>query len=272
MLRFFHELLNFAFLVGDPHVKKMDIAEAKLLVTWIVATAVQWRIETGIEPIIVFMGDQSDDFAVFRAEVLEFWVWAYDYVSSFHLRTLSQVGNQRYEIQEETASTMSPFDVRTILAKREPVFLNPTTAAIGFIRNEELFHKTVMGAYAQGVRTILCHTEFEGSQYENGTYAPHGFDLSKYPADLYFITGHIHKKQQFGNVLCVGTPRPGTRSDIGEVKGIHIVSFKAVPESPVSYRHRPTYVNRSRRLRSTRRHITRPQSMRSRIPARFTST
>jgi hypothetical protein len=211
---------DFALLVGDPHIDKQSVPEAIRLIKWIVEVAIAFRAHHGT-PLIIFTGDQSNDFAIIRAEVLEFWTWAYDYIRSKGFETLSQVGNHDMN-QEESASTMSPFDVRTVLAKRTPIILNQTTAAIGFIRSEELFYQTVMTAYNSGIRTILCHAEFEGSQYENGTYAPHGFDLSKYPHDLNFITGHIHKRQRFGNVLCVGTPRPSTRSDIGEQKGIHI--------------------------------------------------
>ena len=121
---------------------------------------------------------------------------------------------------------MSVYDERTILAGKKAEFINDTAAAIGFIRNEETFYNTVRAAYAAGARTIFCHAEFEGSQYESGTYAPNGFKLDRYPADLSFITGHIHKQQQFGKVWCVGTPRHLTKSDIGEVKGVNALNLQ----------------------------------------------
>jgi hypothetical protein len=239
MAKHLHESYQYAITVGDPHIGKSDIPEGKRLIEWIVASGKKWFSETGIKPLIVFTGDQSNDFAIVRAEVLEFWMWAYDYIAAAGFDSVSQVGNHDMN-QEESAATMSVFDQRTVLARRNMVSINANTAAIGFIRDEELFFKTVMEAYKLGVRIMFTHVEFEGSQYENGTYAPHGFDLARYPADLTFITGHIHKRQKFGNVYCVGTPKPSTRSDIDEIKGIHMICLKNVPE--VAFWPTPTEV------------------------------
>jgi len=227
MSRKLSEYQRGAILVGDMHVDKASIPEAKRIIEWVVAGAKQIMAQaTGFRPLIIFTGDQSNDFALIRAEVLEFWMWAFDYITAAGFESLSEVGNHDMN-QEESASTMSVYDVRTVLAYgTKPIFVSKNTCAMGFIRDEEKFFKVVMEAYERGARTILCHAEFEGSMYENGTYAPHGFDLKRYPKDLRFITGHIHKRQEFGSVTCVGTPRPSTRSDIGEVKGIHVIDFE----------------------------------------------
>jgi DNA repair exonuclease SbcCD nuclease subunit len=211
-----------AILVGDMHVKKEDIPEAKRFIDWLTTLA----LSSSSKPLIIFMGDQYNDFALARVESLEFWKWAYERLNEKlgPNSSLSIVGNHDMN-QEETATAMSAHSNLTVLARREPVFINKTTAAIGFVRREDLFQKIISEAYAQGARTILCHAEFQGAQYENGFYAPHGFDLSKYPSDLNFVSGHIHKKQQFGNVTYVGTPRPLTRSDIGETKGVHLANL-----------------------------------------------
>jgi DNA repair exonuclease SbcCD nuclease subunit len=95
-----------------------------------------------------------------------------------------------------------------------------------FIRNNEQFTKLALAMYERGVRTIFCHGEFDGAKYENGFYAPHGVDLKAFPSDLYFISGHIHAQQEFGNVWYPGTPRHLTRSDAGETKGIWFYETK----------------------------------------------
>jgi hypothetical protein len=211
--------------IGDMHVRKEDIKEAREFIRMLV-TGLKVMEEKGQKVLPVFMGDQMNDFALARAEVLEFWKWAYDQLLGYNDHdSLSLEGNHDMN-QEESASTMCVYDQRTVLAGKKPVFINPQVAAIGFIRKEELFHEAVMAAYNEGARTILCHAEFDGAKYESGTYAPNGFKLERYPADLKFITGHIHLQQRFGSVWCIGTPRHLTRSDIGEQKGIHIVDFE----------------------------------------------
>jgi len=210
--------------VGDMHIRKQDIPEARKFIEFLIQTAYRF-IEIG-PVLIVFMGDQLNDFGIARAEVLEFWKWAYDELRKHrsNILTLSLIGNHDLN-QEESASTMSVYDERTVLAGRDPVFLSENAAAIGFIRDEEAFRAAAMKAYGEGARTIFCHAEFEGSQYESGTYAPNGFKLDRYPKDLSFITGHIHKEQQFGNVWCIGTPRHLTKSDIGETKGVYSINL-----------------------------------------------
>jgi hypothetical protein len=212
--------------VGDPHIRKEDIPEAKKFIKWLIKSAFNLYENTGDKILVLFMGDQLNDFGIARAEVLEFWKWAYDEFKPVKgaVDTMSLIGNHDMN-QEESASTMSVYDQRTILAGREPVFINNTAAAIGFVRSEDVFRAHVIQAYNAGARTIFCHAEFEGSQYESGTYAPNGFKLDRYPDDLSFITGHIHKQQQFGKVWCVGTPRHLTKSDIGEVKGVNALNL-----------------------------------------------
>lgn len=212
--------------IGDLHIHKDDVQEGERFIRWIVDGAKIVQNATGKKVLLAFMGDQHNDFAVMRVEVSAFWSWAYAYINMMlDDQSLSITGNHDMN-QDESASAMTSQSARTRVVARDAVFINDTVAAVGFMRKEDLFYEKVMTAYAAGARTILCHAEFQGSQYENGFYAPHGFDLSKYPADLKFISGHIHMKQEFGNVFYVGTPRHLTRSDIGEVKGVHVLDFQ----------------------------------------------
>jgi hypothetical protein len=227
MSRQLRESYDVVLLIGDPHVRKEDIREARKFIEFIVNGVRVLEKTMGHRKVLpVFMGDQMNDFALARAEVLAFWKWAYDQIRAIEPDhdSLSLEGNHDMN-QEESASTMCVYDERTVLAGKKPVFINSQVAAIGFIRKEELFYQAAMSAYAEGARTILCHAEFDGAKYESGTYAPNGFKLDRYPSDLMFITGHIHLQQSFGNVWCIGTPRHLTRSDIGETKGIQILDF-----------------------------------------------
>jgi hypothetical protein len=211
--------------VGDLHIHKDEVDEGKRFIKWLVEGVKILQKNAGKKVLIVFMGDQHNDFAVMRVEVSEFWSWAYDYIKQeLGHESVSLTGNHDMN-QDETASAMTSHSSRTEVISRQPVFLNKSTAAVGFMRKEDLFYTKVMEAYTSGARTIYCHAEFEGSQYENGFYAPHGFNLARYPADLKFVSGHIHLKQEFGAVFYVGSPRQLTRSDLGEVKGIHVIDY-----------------------------------------------
>lgn len=208
-------------LVGDTHVKKDDIAEMSLFIDWLIKGVNQ--LQKTHEVMLIFLGDQHNDFGIAKVEVQAFWKKAYSALADANIVSASLVGNHD-ENQQGTENFMVVHDTQTSVVGKDLFPITPTIAATGFFRKEEMFRATAMKAYDLGVRTLICHAEFNGCQYENGFYAPHGFDLPTYPPDLKFISGHIHMKQSFGNVFYPGTPRHLTRSDIGEVKGIHTIN------------------------------------------------
>jgi hypothetical protein len=205
--------------IGDMHVKKEDIAEAKRLISWIAKEIKALNERTGSVALPLLMGDQYNYFGVVQVEVEEFWKWAYEELQ-IECYSASLIGNHDMN-QDESASSMAVHSDQTVVIGKEYVWLGHKTVGIGFMRNEESFFVEVMKAYNAGARAVFCHAEFNGCQYENGFYAPHGFDLSRYPSDLKFYSGHIHMRQVFDKVTYFGTPRQVTASDIGEIKGIH---------------------------------------------------
>ena len=64
--------------VCDPHIRKEDIPEAKKFIAWLIKSAFSLYERSGERVLVLFMGDQLNDFGIARAEVLEFWKWAYD--------------------------------------------------------------------------------------------------------------------------------------------------------------------------------------------------
>lgn len=213
--------------VGDTHVHEDDIPEAWNLIVWLVKSVKEMNATLNTKVLIMFMGDQYHKFGVKEVVVEEFWKKAYAYIlSELGYPSLSLSGNHDQN-QQLTANGMSVHDDYTVVVAKKPLLLKSgNAAAIGYIRHEEEFYGTVMELYAQGVRKIFCHADFDGAQFENGFYSPSGFALDKYPADLMFYSGHIHLKQSFGNVVFFGTPRHLTRSDMGEVKGVHVIDFE----------------------------------------------
>jgi DNA repair exonuclease SbcCD nuclease subunit len=210
-------------LVGDMHVKKDNIDESTLLIEWINRMSQ----ENGNLP-VVFLGDQYNDFGIAKVEVTDFWKWAYSYIEA---PTISLVGNH------DANSDMS-LNFMTLHADHTYVVDGPTYVGfdqyllLPFYRKAEEF-LDIVNSTPRKPKTIICHQEFNGAQYENGFYAPHGADPTLINGSVErIISGHIHKKQAFERVVYPGTSRHLTRSDIGEEKGVHILkddTFTFIP-------------------------------------------
>lgn len=211
--------------IGDAHVRKEDIEEATKFIKWTVSGILDINKQTGKKVVPLFLGDQYHNFGNKNVDVEKFWKWAFEYIlKNLGYPALGLVGNHDMN-QEETANSMDVHDGTILVIGAEGAMLTPTTGAVGFIRSEDKFHAKVMELYNKGARTIFCHAEFDGCQFESGYYSPHGFKLDRYPADLKFYSGHVHLKQEFGNIFYFGTPRHLTKSDIGELKGVHLMNL-----------------------------------------------
>lgn len=212
-------------LVGDLHVKKDNIEVSTKFIPWVRDLALEH------EATVLFEGDQYNDFGVARVEVMAFWNWAYSQV----LGSISLVGNHDLN-PDGTATAMISHKHQTRVIWDEPEIIDAKNRVdgLGFIRDFEKFKAKVMQAYDRGARTIICHAEFVGAQYENGFYSPHGIDVDLFPEDLVFISGHIHNKQKLVSkktgktrVIYTGSPRMLTRSDIGAIKTVTLYDTEA---------------------------------------------
>jgi DNA repair exonuclease SbcCD nuclease subunit len=195
--------------VGDPHVAKSNLEESQRLIDWIVSY-------TPADARVVIAGDLYHDFGVVRVECEEFWHRNLPRLS----RPIVLTGN--HDMNSDGSSSALTVHMEQCDVIRAPTGIDGI-GYMPFIRDNAKFIEAALALYQEDVRLIFCHAEFDQSQYENGFYAPHGIDASQLPADLKFISGHIHKQQDVANVWYPGTPRHLTRSDAGEHKGIWLI-------------------------------------------------
>lgn len=199
--------------VGDPHVKKTNIEESERLIEWI-----DFEAQKRNAP-VVFAGDQYNDFGVARVEAVKFWTNAFNQMKS---KVIAIVGN--HDANSDVSLNFMDIHKHQVLVIDEPTAINDVLL-LPFFRKNELFVKALWDCF--GITEVFCHQEFNGCQYENGFYSPHGVDPAEIPDYITQITsGHIHKHQEFGKIWYPGTARHLTRSDIGERKGIFFVNRK----------------------------------------------
>jgi len=92
---------------------------------------------------------------------------------------------------------------------------------------------------------VFAHADISGFKYDNGRdiRSTSAANLSKFKNIKRLFSGHIHKRQELGNFIYIGSPYHTKRSDIGNTKGIYLFnpvdnSFSFTPNdySPVYQR------------------------------------
>lgn len=205
--------------IGDPHIRPSNLAEADRLMVFAKQTAINAKVDR-----IEILGDLFHTHAVIRLEVLEFWnKWLQEFRDT--VETIVLVGNhdQTGDHNNSTSHALTVF--KRLQNEKLRIVDAPTQIGVfgylPYIHGEPAFKDAVRQLSSTGTKILVCHAEFSGSQYDNGFYAPHGFNPDDLPVD-HIITGHIHKEQIIagGKVDMPGTPKWDTASDANEQKGI----------------------------------------------------
>lgn len=90
---------------------------------------------------------------------------------------------------------------------------------------------------------VFCHADFKGFNLNKVTKLEHGLDSDDVQGFKRIYSGHIHIRQEKGNVLYAGTPYEMDRGDRGNTKGFYVLDVSGDDvtekfiENPVSPRH-----------------------------------
>lgn len=212
--------------IGDPHIRPQNIAEAESLMKFAKQVVVNAKIDR-----LEILGDLFHTHAVLRLEVVDFWNrWLQTF--SDIIETVVLVGNHD-QTGDHHKGTHALEVFKRINNGRLKIIDKPTVLGqfiyVPYIHSEEDFLASVNGVDGSETKTLVCHAEFSGSQYDNGFYAPHGFNPDNVKVQ-HIISGHIHKEQIIagGRVDYPGTPKWDTASDANERKGLWLYSHDPV--------------------------------------------
>lgn len=210
--------------LGDPHVTISNIDESDRLMDFVIDQCIANKPDR-----LVILGDLFHTFSLVRTEVIDFWMEWLETFSDLQ-ETVVLVGNHDMansgnDTYNSNALNAFKFMKRKNLKIISNAQLLPPFAYVPYIHNKTDF-VTIANAHAEmGAKTLVCHEDINGCQYENGFYAPDGVDPDLLNFDL-IIGGHIHKRQRFGKVILPGTARWMTTSDANEEKGLWLVTHK----------------------------------------------
>jgi DNA repair exonuclease SbcCD nuclease subunit len=210
-------------IVGDPHVKSEDIDDCESLLEGVLSTAKETDTTT-----VLFLGDLFHNHSIVHLTVLSFWQkWFKRFVSE-KITVIALKGNHDFGLSNPDHHALEPFKELAIIVDH-PVddLCYPQHKALFMPyfgpRRSEDFYEVVK----KNNDIVFCHETFSGAKYDNGFFAPDGFDQDLVNAP-YIISGHIHSGSTLigkkNKVFYPGSPRWMTASDSNKNKAIYLLN------------------------------------------------
>jgi DNA repair exonuclease SbcCD nuclease subunit len=205
--------------VGDPHAKPSNLDDLQKLLDFSISKALELKVSH-----IELLGDLFDTHLVMRMDVINFWQSFVHKADSLKLQVVAIVGNHDMVGDKQRETQMSALDSLKYISKYFKVIDKPDifngTAYMPYRSDEKEFTEQALYLLPQSNGTLVCHQTFDGSKFDNGMYAPHGFNVDVLSGFKQVISGHIHSTQRFSNILYIGTARWESLSDANLNKGI----------------------------------------------------
>jgi hypothetical protein len=169
-----------ALLVGDLHVTVDELEDSERALELVESTALRLRPDY-----VVFLGDQHHNHNIVRIEVLDFWSRHLEVLGAAGQRSIMLVGN--HDRSHDTGLKIHALRYET--ATNHVVSTPETIGGVRFLpwmpTNEGFL------AAAEDHKILFCHQTFDGSKFENGSWAPGGIDPKALKAEA-VVSGHIH--------------------------------------------------------------------------------
>ncbi len=205
-------------LVGDPHAVADELDDCRALISCIIQA-----VKDHSPDYVLFLGDQHHNHAIMHVEVMAFWRDAFRQIGKLQVPVIALVGN--HDMPGDGASKshamMAYADMPEVRVVERPEVINGHLF-IPYQHSNETFLSILKDHPHQ--RVVVCHQTFDGGRYENGFFAKNGVPLAGLE-DRWFISGHIHTPQAFGNVTYIGAPRWRSLSDVGIERALVMVEL-----------------------------------------------
>lgn len=90
--------------------------------------------------------------------------------------------------------------------------------------------------------SAILHSEISGFKYDNDIKIIDGLNLSTISKSKIIWSGHIHKRQQVGNVCYVGSPFQLRRVDAGNDRGFYVIDIERMESRFVKNDYSPIFI------------------------------
>lgn len=198
--------MNILF-IGDPHLRMSNFEQSVKFLKW-----VESEVEKHRPDIVCNLGDTFHDHAVLRSELLKEFE---DHVRGCLCNTKRYwyvLGNHdQYKPKDSKYHALQVFSLHRFRVFDTVQNIEDKITVVPYVQKFEDFP-------TQTLPIVITHNTFIGADY-GFKREDCGIDADKVNADI-IISGHIHKRQEFGNVVYPGTPYAHNANDVDQTKGL----------------------------------------------------
>lgn len=197
--------------IGDPHLRITSFEQSVKFLRWVEDVALG-----DLKPDIVCnLGDTFHDHAVLRSELMKEF--------KDHLETIVDrrsnvkeywyvLGNHdQYKPKDNKYHALQTFNVPNFRVFDKIENIDNNITVVPYVQSFDDFPKHTNSI-------CITHNTFIGADY-GFKREDAGVDAGKVNADI-IISGHVHKRQSFGNVVYPGTPYSHNANDVDQSKGL----------------------------------------------------
>jgi DNA repair exonuclease SbcCD nuclease subunit len=194
--------------IGDPHLRINNFEQSTKFLKWVDSEVDKHRPD-----VVCNLGDTFHNHAILRSELLKEFS---DHVNNCLINCREYwyvLGNHdQFKPKDSKYHALQIFNIPNfrLFDKVENLDSHNITV-VPYVQRFEDFPTNTLPI-------VLTHNTFIGADY-GFKREDCGVNADKVGADI-IISGHIHKRQQFGKVIYPGTPFAHSASDVGQTKGL----------------------------------------------------
>ena len=209
-------------LLGDPHAKINSLNEISVLIDYLISLKNQKKTDS-----LVILGDLFDTHSVVRLEIWKFWEEQLNklskHFSSDEIIIISGNHDKPGSTEREYISAIATLNSNNATLVYDTGSVYQGVSFVPYCSKEDAFIDICNDLHKKNpTKYLICHQTFNGAKFDNGMYAPEGFDFNKVPHEQ-IISGHIHTTMRFDKVFYPGTARWESASDANKTKGIYVL-------------------------------------------------
>jgi DNA repair exonuclease SbcCD nuclease subunit len=176
--------------------------------------------------ILLFSGDQFDGDRNITTEFISDVIDLFDDISETVLWAFLMIGNhcthKHIDIDVNMSKMLNPYPNFDVIKNGEIEAHGIKIGLMSYNHDLNNLVQTLQGFRDDGIEYVMSHADIKELIFDNGSPIEYGLPLDAFAGFKEVWNGHIHRKQEIGNIINLGSPFQMKFSDSKNVCGVRI--------------------------------------------------